>query len=128
MMGRGRQLGRVAAGVAFFGLFFQLFLPVALAATADAGADNRVLEICSIDGSRLVDFAIDGETPEDGVQTVELCTRCIVHAAFAPVRPAGLIPAPVSGYADVGYAPRPTPYHAMAFISSDLAARGPPVG
>jgi len=127
MTGVGGQFRRLAAGAAFFGLFFQLLLPVALATASDAGAHNRVLEICSVDGTRLVDFAVDGGLREEGVQTVELCTRCIVHAAFAPERPAGLQFSLAVQDVDTRFSLRPTPYHARAFISSDLAARGPPL-
>ena len=128
MTGRGGQFKRIAAGAAFFGLFFQFFLPVALAAAADAGAHNRVLEICSVEGTRLVDFALDGGSPEEGVQSVELCTRCVVHAAFAPEKPAAADPVLIEQAVDTRSSLRPTPYHARAFISSDLAARGPPLG
>lgn len=127
MSGRCHRPRRVAVGMAFFALFFQLFLPVALAAAADAGAPNRVLEICSIDGTRLIQFDDQGHASDEGIQTAEICTLCLVHAGFAIGKDtiAELLP-PTLGA--IGGVRKPTPDHPRAFISSDLTARGPPLG
>ena len=124
----GGSVKRLAVGAAFFSLFFQLFLPVALAAAVDAGAPNRVLEICSIDGVRLVDFDAEDGTGEDSIEVKDLCTRCLVHTVSVPaknVHGADLLRSDANGARAFA---RYTPYHPKAYISSDLTARDPPLG
>lgn len=73
----------LAVGLALFGLFFQLFLPISLAAAAEPGAPNSFLEICSADGIIHVPLPDTGQTGRDGADDayVEACNHCVLHAA-----------------------------------------------
>ena len=85
----------LAVGLALFGLFFQLLLPIPLAAAVEPGAPNRILEICAADGIVRVPLpaatapSSDAEDGEDeGGSYVEACNHCVLHAAhfFLPAR------------------------------------------
>ena len=73
----------LAVGLALFGLFFQLLLPIPLSVAAEPGAPNRVLEICAADGIVRVPLPsgekADGEHESGGY--VEACNHCVLHAA-----------------------------------------------
>lgn len=91
----------LAIGLALFGLFFQLFLPVSLAAAAEPGGPNRVLEICAADGIVRVPLP-PGETRDgasDAGAYVEACNHCVLHAAhfFLPARGLEAIERPATG-------------------------------
>ncbi|RVU36605.1 hypothetical protein EOI86_15595 [Hwanghaeella grinnelliae] len=86
----------LAVGLALFGLFFQLLLPIPLSVAAEPGAPNRVLEICAADGIVRVPLPAAASQPfsdtangEDGRGSyVEACNHCVLHAAhlFLPAR------------------------------------------
>lgn len=86
MTGRARHNPRraLAVGLALFGLFFQLLLPIPLAAAVEPGAPNRVLEICAADGIVRVPLPAVDQTGGDEQGTsgyVEACNHCVLHAA-----------------------------------------------
>lgn len=94
----------LAVGLALFGLFFQLFLPISLAAAAEPGAPNRVLEICAADGIVRVPLppSETGETGDGSSEAggyVEACNHCVLHAAhfFLPTRAPEAMVRPATG-------------------------------
>lgn len=94
----------LTVGLALFGLFFQLFLPVSIAAAAEPGAPNRILEICAADGIVRVPLpahnGADGAAgAQDAGEYVEACNHCVLHAAhfFLPSRGPDTAARPVAG-------------------------------
>lgn len=81
---RGQSASRsLAVGLALFGLFFQLLLPIPLSIAAEPDAPNRVLEICSADGIVRIPLP-SGETADGSDERgsyVEACNHCVLHAA-----------------------------------------------
>lgn len=129
MIGNGHRTRRsFTVGLALFGLFFQLLLPIPLAVAAGPGAPNRILEICAADGIVRVPLPIGDQTgaPGEADEFVEACNHCVLHAAHLalPSRTADTVMRP----ADAG--------ERLPFLTSDrnpksaeaaaFDARGPP--
>lgn len=81
---RGQSASRsLAVGLALFGLFFQLLLPIPLSIAAEPGAPNHVLEICAADGIVRVPlpYGEKADGKDEGGSYVEACNHCVLHAA-----------------------------------------------
>lgn len=126
--GSPRARRPLAVGLALFGLFFQLFLPIPLSAASEPGAPNRVLEICAADGIVRVPLpAQDGAAGEaDDGAYVEACNHCVLHAAFffLPVREPETVDRPFAVH-ERFVLPQSDKYREAAATAA-FDARGPP--
>ena len=126
MSKRGGSVRRAIVGGIFFSLFFQLFLPVAVAGVAPPGEPTRALELCGAGGIRLLslDALPDGEAAT--AVPPESCILCFLHKAEGPGR--DMVPDPDRALVVAGPAvfERTIPFHSRYHITSDVTARAPP--
>lgn len=122
--GARRSLG---VGLALFGLVFQLFLPISLAAAGPGGA-NHVLEICTADGLVRIPLpANETKTGGDGAAGhVEACNHCVLHAVnfFVPTQIEGIADRSIA--AGIRLALHVTDDNRNAAANAGFDARGPP--